>query len=44
MGKKVQTVPLTSYPMSLEIAETLKEWIKSGEFLLTEAQEKIPAE
>ena len=44
MGKKVQTVPLTSYPMSLEIAETLKDWIKSGKFLLTEAQEKIPAE
>ncbi len=44
MGKKVQTVPLTSYPMSLEIAETLKDWIKSGEFLLTEAQEKIPAQ
>ncbi len=40
-GKKVQTVPLTSYPISLEIADTLKNWIEKGEFLLTEAQEPI---
>ncbi|CAM2060900.1 L-aspartate semialdehyde sulfurtransferase [Desulfovibrionales bacterium] len=43
LGKQVQTVPLTSYSMSLEIAEILKGWIKKGEFLLTDAQEKIPA-
>jgi len=44
MGKKVQTVPLTSYSMSLEIADKLKSWIEKGEFLLTESQEKIPAQ
>ncbi len=43
-GKTVQTVPVTSYPRSLEIADTLKQWIEKGEFLLTEAQDKIPAE
>ncbi|MBT8763490.1 homocysteine biosynthesis protein [Desulfohalobiaceae bacterium Ax17] len=40
-GKKVSTVPVTSYALSLEVADLLKEWIESGEFLLTEAQEKI---
>ncbi|MFW5731315.1 MAG: homocysteine biosynthesis protein, partial [Desulfonatronovibrionaceae bacterium] len=39
--KKIPTVPLTSYSMSLEIADKLKSWIESGDFLLTEAQEKI---
>ncbi|MFP4454431.1 MAG: homocysteine biosynthesis protein [Desulfonatronovibrio sp.] len=39
--KRIPTVPLTSYSMSLEIADKLKEWIEQGEFLLTEAQEKI---
>ncbi len=43
MGKKVAAVPLTSYSRSLEVANTLKKWITNGEFLLTEAQEKIPA-
>ncbi len=43
MGKEVQTVPLTSYSMSLEVANTLKSWIEKGEFLLTEPQEQIPA-
>lgn len=43
LGKKVQTVPLTSYSLSLEIADELKAWIERGEFMLTEAQEKIPA-
>jgi len=42
-GRKMQTVPLTSYSFSLEIANTLKSWIEKGEFLLTEAQEKIPS-
>jgi len=42
-GRKTPTVPLTSYSMSLEIAETLKKWIEKGEFLLTEPQEVIPS-
>ncbi len=44
LGNRVECVPLTSYLLSLEIAEKLKSWILSGEFLLTEAQEQIPAE
>ena len=43
LGKRVETVPLTSYTMSLEIADQLKSWIEKGEFTLTEAQEKIPS-
>ena len=44
LGKRVETVPLTSYAMSLEIADQLKTWIQRGEFTLTEAQEKIPSQ
>lgn len=44
LGKKVQTVPMTSYALSLEIANELKSWISRGEFLLTEAVEPIPCE
>lgn len=40
-GKKSQTVPMTSYTMSLEIADKLKDWIEQGKFLLTEPQEEI---
>jgi len=40
--RKTPTVPVTSYTMSLEIAETLKKWIEDGRFLLTEAQDKEP--
>lgn len=39
--KKISTVPLTSYSLSLEIADKLKGWIEQGEFVLTESQEKI---
>jgi len=42
-GKEVPTTPLTSYTLSLEVAEELKHWIQEGRFLLTEAQEPIPA-
>ncbi|MDO9632098.1 MAG: homocysteine biosynthesis protein, partial [Humidesulfovibrio sp.] len=35
------TVPVTSYSISLEIAETLKKWIEDGKFLLTEPQDEI---
>lgn len=42
-GKVVPTVPLTSYSMSLEIAETLKQWIMEGKFLLTQCVEEIPS-
>ena len=42
-GKDVPTTPLTSYSLSLEVAEELKRWIQEGSFLLTEAQEPIPS-
>lgn len=42
-GKDIPTTPLTSYTLSLEVAEELKRWIMEGKFLLTEAQEPIPA-
>lgn len=41
-GQKVQTVPLSSYPRALEIADTLKGWIEKGKFLLTEPQNMLP--
>ena len=44
LDKRVETVPLTSYTLSLEIADQLKDWIAKGEFTLTEAQEKIPSQ
>ncbi len=43
MDKKVKTVPLTSYSLSLDVANELKEWIQKGEFLLTEPVEGIQA-
>ena len=41
-GKKVPTGSLSSYPRALEIADILKDWIKRGEFLLTEAVAPLP--
>lgn len=41
-GKKVKTAPLSSYVLAREIAETLKEWINKGSFLLGEPQELLP--
>jgi len=41
-GKKVPTASLSSYPKAVEIAETLKEWIKKGDFLLTEPVAYLP--
>jgi uncharacterized protein (DUF39 family) len=40
-GKHVDTVPLTSYPLSLEIANELKALISKGEFELSEPVESI---
>jgi len=42
-GRSVVTAPLSSYSAALEIAAILKEWIKSGEFLLGEPQETLPS-
>jgi len=41
-GKEVPTASLSSYPRAVEIATTLKEWVKNGKFLLTEMVEPLP--
>ena len=41
-GKKVPTASLSSYPKAVEIANTLKEWMLSGKFLLTEPVAPLP--
>lgn len=42
-GRSVVTAPMSSYSGALEIARILKEWIKSGSFLLGEPQETLPS-
>ncbi len=42
-GKKTSTVPVTSYSMSLEVANELKKWIEKGDFMLTEKVDDIPS-
>ena len=41
-GKSVPTASLSSYPRALEIANTLKDWILKGEFLLSEPVTTLP--
>ena len=41
-GREVPTGSLSSYSKALEIAHTLKEWIRKGEFLLTEPVALLP--
>lgn len=41
-GKDVPTASRSSYPRAVEIATTLKEWIQSGRFLLTESVQPLP--
>ena len=43
-GQKIPTVPLSSMVRAREIADTLKEWIRSGRFLLGEPQFTLPME
>ncbi len=40
--KEVPTASLSSYPRAVEIATTLREWILSGKFLLTEPVAPLP--
>lgn len=42
-GNKTTAIPLTSYSMSLEVANELKKWIEKGDFLLTEKVDDIPS-
>jgi uncharacterized protein (DUF39 family) len=41
-GQKVSTAPLSSYAKARKIAETLKQWITSGKFLLQEPVQMLP--
>ncbi len=41
-GKEVPTASLSSYPGAVEIASTLKKWIRSGQFLLSEPVAPLP--
>ena len=41
-GKDVPTSSLSSYPKAVEIANTMKDWIEKGEFLLTEPVAPLP--
>ena len=42
-GKEVVTTPQSSYPRARKIAETLKTWIKKGQFELTQPVASIPS-
>ena len=42
-GKEVPSAPLSSYPRALEIAQTLKAWIREGRFLLGEPVTTLPS-
>ena len=41
-GKEIPTAALSSYPGAVQIASTLKEWIKSGRFLLSDPVAPLP--
>jgi uncharacterized protein (DUF39 family) len=41
-GKDIPTASLSSYPGAVEIASTLKQWISSGKFLLSEPVAPLP--
>ncbi len=41
-GKQVRTGSLSSYPRAVEIAETLKQWIKEGNFAISEPATLLP--
>jgi uncharacterized protein (DUF39 family) len=41
-NEKIPTVPMSSMVKAREIADTLKQWISNGEFLLGEPQFTLP--
>ncbi|MBM3499984.1 MAG: hypothetical protein FJX74_15095, partial [Armatimonadetes bacterium] len=43
LGKEVPTASLSSYSKAKTIAETLKDWIKQGNFLLSEPVQPLPS-
>ena len=42
-GKKVRTAPLSSYFKARQIADALKQWIETGEFLLGKPVDNLPS-
>jgi uncharacterized protein (DUF39 family) len=42
-GKEIPTSGLSSYLKAREIAQTLKEWIVTGKFFLTQPVELLPS-
>jgi len=42
-GKEVKTAPLSSYPKAKKIAGTLKQWILSGRFMLSQPVQPLPS-
>jgi uncharacterized protein (DUF39 family) len=42
LGKEVPTASLSSYSRAVEIANTLKDWIRKGDFYLTEPVAPLP--
>jgi uncharacterized protein (DUF39 family) len=42
-GKKIPTAGLSSYARASEVAATLKSWIETGSFLLTQPVEPVPS-
>ncbi len=42
-GKEIPSAPLSSYPKAKEIAATLKDWIKKGDFLISEPVQNLPS-
>jgi uncharacterized protein (DUF39 family) len=42
-GKQIPTAGLSSYAMAREIAGNLKDWIRKGQFLLTECVQRLPS-
>ena len=41
-GKEIPTASLSSYPRAVEIANLLKQWIKKGDFLLSDPVQALP--
>ncbi len=42
-GREIPTAPLSSYPRARQIAGILKNWIRQGDFLLTEPVKPLPS-
>ncbi|RLG34038.1 hypothetical protein DRN98_03080 [Methanosarcinales archaeon] len=41
-GRVIKTYPLSSYYLAMKVADTLADWIKKGEFFITEPVKSLP--